>query len=151
MKWNYRRVEVDPSRICPSGFVFRPVATVRIGGSVGSAYLRALVDTGADHTIMPFSVAEDVGAELFVDEEDAARGVSGHEISIIPGRVELELLDPDESRTWTTIIGFVKFAAPEDECSILGHAGCLEYFFATFDGVAQVVELTPRTDLPDST
>ena len=142
MKWTYRRCEVERSRICPSGVVFRPVAMIRIGGSTGSTYLRALIDTCADHTLVPYSVAEDVGAELYHDEHDAAKGVGGHEISIIPGRVELELLSDGEAYQWTAVIGFAKFTTPEDECSILGHAGCLEFFLATFDGVEQVVELT---------
>ena len=150
MKWNYRRIEVDRSRICPSGIVYRPMATMRIRGSVGSAYLRALIDTGADHTLLPFSAAEHIGAELFLDEQDAARGVSGHEIAIIPGRVELELLGESESLRWIAVIGFAKFATPEDECSIFGHAGCLEYFSATFDGVTRSVELMPRVTLPTS-
>ena len=148
MKWTYRRYAVDESRICPSGKVYRPEAKIRVSGTRGEAYLRALLDTGADHTILPFSIAADIGAELFEDEADAAKGVSGHEIIIVPGKVELELLDRDESCKWTAVIGFGQFASSLDECSILGHVGCLEYFFAAFDGLSQVVELTPRSNFP---
>ncbi len=134
MKWSYRRYAVKPSRICPSGIVFRPEAKVRVSGRRGEAYLRVLLDTGADHTVLPFSIAADIGAELFEDEVDAAKGVSGHEIAMIPGMVELELLGDDESCRWTAVVGFAQFASPADECSILGHADCLEFFLAAFDG-----------------
>jgi hypothetical protein len=147
MKWAYRRYSVEESRICPSGLVYRPEAKLRIGGAHGDAYIRALLDTGADHSVFPISIAKDVGAELFEDEHDAAKGISGHEISIIPGRVELELLGDDESYRWSAVIGFAEFVSPSDECSILGHVGCLEFFSATFDGVLHVVELTPRVSL----
>jgi hypothetical protein len=90
------------------------------------------------------SVADRVGAELFRDNHDAVRGVSGHEILIVPGRVLLELISDDGSYQWSAVIGFAEFASPEEECSLLGHAGCLEFFTATFDGVARVFELTPQ-------
>ena len=148
MKWTYCQYTVDQSRICSSGVVYRPEAKIRVGGTRGETYLRVLLDTGADHTVLPYSIAADIGAELFEDDADAAKGVSGHEITIIPGRVELELLDRDESCRWTAIIGFAEFASSADECSIFGHAGCLEYFFATFDGHSQVVELIRRPNFP---
>jgi triosephosphate isomerase len=90
------------------------------------------------------SIAELVAAELFEDEVDVAKGVSGDEIAIIPGRVRLELLSDEDSIAWTATVGFAEFADVEAECSLLGHSGCLEYFFATFDGVNKFVELTPR-------
>jgi hypothetical protein len=148
MKWSYRRYAVGESRICPSGIVSRPEAKVRVSGSLGETYLRVLLDTGADHTVLPYSIAADIGAELFEDELDVAKGVSGHEITIIPGKVDLELLGDDESYRWTAVIGFAQFATPADECGILGHADCLKYFLAAFDGHSQVVELAPRPNFP---
>jgi hypothetical protein len=149
MKWPYRRYAVEPSRLCPSGTVSRPEAKLRVRGSRGETYLRVLLDTGADHTVLPFTIAAEIGAELFEGELDAARGVSGHEIDITPGPVELELLGGDESYRWTAVVGFAQFASPADECSILGHSDGLEFFQATFDGPSQVVELTPRPNLPE--
>jgi hypothetical protein len=97
---------------------------------------------------VPFSVAENVAAELYRDKQDAAKGIGGQEITIIPGRVELELLGDGQSYKWTAVVGFAKFDSPDDECSILGHAGCLEYFLASFDGVERVVELVQIGDFP---
>jgi hypothetical protein len=85
---------------------------------------------------------------LFEDDLDAARGVTGEEISITPGRVNLELLSRDGSCEWTAVVGSAEFASPEEECNLLGHAGCLEFFHAAFDGIARTVELTPIADLP---
>jgi len=148
MRWRYTPYAVEKSRICPSGIVYRPEARLRVRGKTGEAHLRALVDTGADHTLLPISIALNVGAELFLEESDAAKGVGGHEIPIIPGHVQLELNSDQGSLVWSASIGFADFKNTDDECSILGHAGCLEYFLATFDGVAQRIELTPRTTLP---
>ena len=148
MKWPYRRYSVETSRICPSGIVSRPEAKIRVSGKHGEAFLRVLLDTGADHTVLPFSIAVDIGAELFEGGMETAKGVSGHEISMMPGKVELELLDDDASCRWTAVVGFAQFSSPDDECSILGHADCLEFFMAAFDGYSQFVELTPRANFP---
>lgn len=148
MNWNYSEFEVDRSHFCPAGVMFRPVVNVGLSASKDSVYLRALIDTGADQSIVPFSVAERIGAELFEDEQNSVEGISGQGVIVVPGRVRIELFDGRESIDWIAIIGFAKFPAPENECSVLGHAGCLEYFHAAFDGVDRFVELTLRGELP---
>jgi hypothetical protein len=141
MKWAYRQYSVEPSTICPSGIISRPEAKLCIRGTKGEAYVRPLIDTGADHTIVPFSIANDVGAELFSNVLEWARGLGGHEISVVPGRVDLELIGEDINFRWHAIIGFARFSTPEDECCILGPAGCLEQFVTMFDGPRELVEM----------
>jgi len=147
MKWAYRRYSVDRSRICPSGLVYRPLVKLGVHGATGVAFVSALVDTGADHSIFPASIATEVGAELFDDELESAKGISGHAISVTLGRVRLELIAGEQSLAWSAIVGFAKFDS-EDECSVLGHIGVLEFFSAVFDGVNQVLELAPRENFP---
>jgi hypothetical protein len=71
-------------------------------------------------------------------------------VAIVPGRVQLELISDDGCYQWNAVIGFAEFASPEQECNLLGHAGCLELFNATFDGAARVFELTPLVELHDT-
>jgi len=43
--------------------LLRPEVPIRIHGSLGHADVLALVDTGADHSILPLSVADELGIE----------------------------------------------------------------------------------------
>jgi hypothetical protein len=148
MKWPYFRYEVDRSPICPDGVVYRPEARLCVPGNIAEAIIGVLIDTGADHTVFPIFLARRIGARLYEDQRDSARGVGGHGIEMIPGVVELELVNNEGACKWTAVVGFAEFDSPDDECSILGHAGCLEYFLASFDGVERVVELVQIGDFP---
>jgi hypothetical protein len=148
MKWPYFRYEVDRSAICPDGVVFRPEARLCVRGTTAEAIIGVLIDTGADHTLLPISLARRIGARLYEDQRDSARGVGGHGIEMIPGVVELELLSNEGACKWTAVVAFGEFDTPDDECSILGHAGCLEHFLAEFDGPERTVELTQIGTLP---
>jgi hypothetical protein len=47
-----------------------------------------------------------------------------------------------------SLICFYDFASSQDETVILGHAGFLDYFTATFEGRSAIVTLTANDDLP---
>lgn len=143
MKWKYRKYSVDPSPLCPSGVAPRPEAKLRLRGANGDVYVRALVDTGADHCLFPLSIAEDIGVELLDKEADVAKGFSGHEVEVMAGRVRLTLISGGLTYDWDTIVGFAKFPSRSDECCILGRTGGLEYFIATFDEMNLQVSLEP--------
>lgn len=49
---------------------------------------------------------------------------------------------------WHAIVGFLEAEQPEDEVALLGYAGFLEFFRATFDSESQELELTPNSRLP---
>src|SRR5690606_23329119 len=128
MKWKYRKYSVDSSPLCPSGVAPRPEAKLRLRGARGDVYVRVLVDTGADHSLFPLSIAEDIGVELLEAEADVAKGFSGHEVEVIPGCVRLALLSEGQTYEWDTIVGFAKFPSCSEECCILGRTGGLEHF-----------------------
>ncbi len=113
--------------------IFRPEVHVRIHGPRGCGDFLALVDTGADNTILPESIAHDLGIILIPGRGPAATGFGGQAIALSFADVELELVHPQGGPRW---LGQVYFAAKgaSDETLVLGHQGFLDYFTATFSG-----------------
>ena len=60
--------------------------------------------------------------------------------------VELRITDGlHETYQWTTVVGFI---STHLRYSLLGHAGCLQFFDAQFRGADQEVVLTPNSSFP---
>jgi len=57
--------------------LLRPEVPIRVYGPAGAAELLALVDTGADNSILPLSVAHDLGIETTLGKEPAASAYGG--------------------------------------------------------------------------
>jgi len=141
MKFPYQRYEVEPSPAFSSGVVHRPEVPIRLIGPTGDALFLAIVDTGADGTILPKSIGDAIGVRLDEQESVLAAGFGGGHADVLPGRVELEVQQGGDRHRWAATVGFVDFSSPEDEHTILGHAGFLDYFFAAFDGERHELEL----------
>ncbi len=148
MKFPYRSYQVMPTPTLPGGILSRPEIPLHITGPGGTISVLALVDTGADETLLPRSVGDDVGAII----DDSIRwplgGIAGQEIHASPGEVELKLMGPDRSYRWTVTVAFVSFPDPADEQAILGHAGFLASFRALFDGESGELEIQPVATFP---
>jgi hypothetical protein len=119
-----------------------------LSGPTGDLFLLALVVTGADEKIIPFSAAEEIGVELDEEQRSHAGGISGSHLELVAGRVELEIIGSDESFQWPGLISFAKFENVGDECAILGRIGGLEFFTATFDGNQRQGTLVPNDSFP---
>jgi hypothetical protein len=129
-------------------YVHRPLIPVRIISPAGDADHLAFVDPGSDDTLLPRSVATRVGAA--VDDTQAANtsGFGGASLPVAPGDVELLLTDGLAVYRWPAHVGFVTFADADDEMSILGHSGFLDFFTATFHGDRKLLELVPNPTFP---
>lgn len=148
MKFAYREyVSVFPGTK-DFRLILRPVITIRIIGPKAGARWDALVDTGADETLFPWSLAETLGIELDHQMTSEAAGISGDRLKIHYGHVDLRVESSQELVSWKTTVGFVDFSSPSDEVIILGHGGCLDFFTATFDGENAELDLTPNAYLP---
>ena len=129
-------------------FVLRPMIQIRVRGQTRSATYWALVDTGADQVVFPASLARDLNISL--DSTLTGRGNSfgGGALNFILGQVELEIRHSESTVKFQTEVGFMEFDSPDDEVLILGQAGFLAYFTATFDGEDAVLTLSPNSKLP---
>lgn len=117
----------------------RTVIPVRLEGPAGTLPLDAFLDTGADDTVFPDRVAAALGIDLSAAGIGLSRGVGGQQIAIRYTTVKIRLTDYHETRDWEAIVGFAPLG---NSLPMLGFAGCLEYFTATFHGDREEVELT---------
>lgn len=119
---------------------------LRVVGINAAARVWALVDTGADQTIIPRSMGEAIGC-TYSSAESLPVGGFGGGLPVAPAMVTMEVSDGASTLQWTAGVGLADFPRPEDEVAILGRVGCLEHFIAAFDGPGNWLELTPRSSL----
>lgn len=73
-------------------------------------------------------------------------GLGGATVEVTFGDVWIAIDDASSRVSFRTEIGF--HTADDESLAILGHAGFLEYFTATFDGAAVELTLRPNANLP---
>lgn len=127
--------------------ILRPEIPVTVIGPKEEGTYSGLVDTGSDNTILPKSVADQLGIPL-VSGGPPATVFGGHHVHLEVGQVTLQLEAEGEVVRWSAEVQFFAFADEADETVILGHAGFLDYFTATFDGKRGTLSLIPTDELP---
>jgi hypothetical protein len=117
----------------------RPIINVTLIGPAGILPQDALLDTGADDTVFPERIAAQIGVDLTGAPTGSAVGMGTGSALVRYAEVTLRIADYYERREWRAWIGFtaVQFRHP-----MLGFAGFLQYFTATFHGDRAEVELT---------
>ena len=148
MKFKYRSEWVQSAETGEEIQAFRPEVYVRVAGPLRSTRFLGLVDTGADKTMLPASLAEVCGVALTKARGPAIIGLGGKKLRTFFGDVQLGLKQGRKTITWTACVLFHKFKRPEDECLLLGHSGFLDYFTATFDGESHMLSLVPNDRIP---
>jgi hypothetical protein len=103
--------------------------------------VRVLLDTGADDTVFPDHVARLIGLDLAGAPTGTVSGAGAAGLPVRYAQVTLRLTDGREQREWPAWVGFTpsRLTYP-----MLGFAGCLQFFDATFRGAREDVELTPN-------
>ncbi len=86
MKFPYRGIVTAATDDGDYLFVLRPEVPITIVGPAGSATYLALVDTGSDNTILPKSIAEDLGISLQPADGPPATVFGGHRVELLTGQ-----------------------------------------------------------------
>ncbi len=120
----------------------RPVIHVALIGPSQTRVRLSLLDTGADDTVFPEDLASQVGVDLTGAPTATASGVGVVGASLRYAEVDLRLSDGREFRQWRARVGFT--SAPLKR-PLLGFAGFLQFFTATFCGDREEVELAVNT------
>ena len=117
----------------------RPLLDVTLIGPTASIVRSALLDTGADDTIFPEAEAALLGLDLKALPSQTAAGVGQAPHTVLCAQITLRLTDGREFREWPAWVGFTSAALNHP---LLGFAGFLQFFTATFHGDREQVELT---------
>jgi len=123
----------------------QPVVLVGVSGPLGVMPVRALVDTGADDTVFSDAVATTIGLDLSAAPPGTAQGISGGAVVVRYAQVTLQLTQGSERYEWLAWVGFVSIPMRR---GLLGFAGFLQFFTATFHGDREEFELTANALLP---
>lgn len=148
MKFYYRTYWIQPSLRGRWVRVYRPIIPITITGLTNAKRVRGLVDTGSDDTLLPRSLADDLGVETDESLEIKVTNISESPVAIVHGDVELNIQSGTESYSWSTQVGFIDYQDVENEMVILGHKGCLEFFQLFFDGPKKELEIKPGATFP---
>lgn len=148
MRFHYKRFWIKQSEEKPWIVISRPIVPILISGPSGSARLPALVDTGSDETLLPYSVAETLGIKISNATKAEVMGIGDQPLEVSYGTIELCITGLIEQFKWSTRVGFVKYGDPENESVILGHKGCLEFFQLFFDGPKKELEIKLGATFP---
>jgi hypothetical protein len=117
----------------------RPMIIVAILGPAGTVVDKALLDTGADDSVFPDVVAGRIGIDLSNAPTGVAAGIGLSAAATVRyAECTLRISDGREYREWLARVGFT--SAPIHR-PLLGFAGFMQYFTATFHGDRESVEL----------
>jgi hypothetical protein len=126
--------------------ISRPILAVSLTGPAGSRLRDGLLDTGADESIFDPSVAPLIGVDLSQAIEREVNLVGRGRIRCRYAPVQLRITDGiAETYEWDTIVGFAPFPVLR---GLLGFAGFLQFFDASFRGAAQEATLLPNALFP---
>lgn len=126
----------------------RPIIAVSISVPGRNAvFFDALVDTGADISVFPKSVADRLGLNLSGLPASAVFAAVGGMCSYQSHVVSLELRRAPEVIRWDAAVGFVD---REMAYGILGTKGFFEHFDLTYRAKAQTIDISAASDGEDS-
>lgn len=147
MRFPYPSITVQGPRLTLGGgnIRHRPIIAVRITGPGNFTVRDALIDTGADETIFEEWIAARIGVDLSQAPVETVSLVGRPQSPCRYATVELLVTDIQETYRWPALVGFVPARLPYQ---ILGHAGFLQFFEATFRGTDREVILTPNRSFP---
>ncbi len=123
----------------------RPVIDVTVIGPTDSRVSDGLLDTGADDTLFSDALAAKLGIDLSGAPTGSGAGLGMHATTVRYAEVTLRLAGQNEQREWKAWVGFTKALLRQP---LLGYAGFLQFFTATFHGDLEEVELGVNATYP---
>lgn len=123
----------------------RPILPVTIVGPKTKTTRRSQLDPGADDTVFSEALAASIGIDLSASPATSASGVGGRSSVVRFAEVQLSITDGIQTCQWPARVGFT---AARLKRPLMGFAGFLQFFTATFYGDREEVELETNALYP---
>ena len=123
----------------------RPLVVVTLIGPSATSIQTAHVDPGSDDCVFPSHLAPTLGIDLAGAPEGEAAGVGQQPVALRYAQVTFRIANGGERCEWLAWIAFTDLPMNRP---LLGFAGFLQFFTATFHGDQEVVELTANRLFP---
>lgn len=120
--------------------IFRPTVSIIFKNKSKFIQTEAIIDSGADFTILPIEIAGILGIKLDLRKKTTFHGAGSNPFSVYPSPVNIEhILRQGGFRpiNWKTKV----FFAESQPGILLGHKGFLERFKITLDGKRKELEI----------
>ena len=143
MKLPYQGYPVQGIGVTRQTLVYRPTALFRIIGPAGDGLAYGLLDTGADDTLLPDFFLKPLGVSVASGARATIAGIGGGTVTANFVQVDLELSRGKTVYRWAASVGFYSGSR-----AILGQAGVLEHFVASFNHRLRFATLRPNGPLP---
>ena len=147
MRFSYQHISIQSPAVALGGRWVRPrpIIGVTIIGPTDSRLREGLLDTGSDDTVFAEHLAPTLGIDLSSAPIGTMQAANRTRACVRYAQVRLRLTDGVEQREWPAWVGFTP--APLNQ-PLLGFAGFLQFFTATFHGDREQVELMVNSLYP---
>lgn len=146
MLFSYAPVEVASTTTGEIETYWRPTIPLVIHGETDIVLCSALVDSGADVSLIPKSIAVELGLKLQLCRGPAPIAFGGGTIQAYSTEAVLQLSDGSEDVAWLAQLLVFEADQAHEQNAILGHIGFFEFFRTTFDSRLHQLELQPNAN-----
>jgi hypothetical protein len=140
LKFRYQLIPTKKAIVSLAGRLVRPrpMILVTVIGPTGTSVERAYLDPMKDDCVFPEDVADKIGIDLTNAPQGEAEGVGKVPVPLRYAQGFLRLANGGERHEWRA---WVAFTPAQLHRPLLGFAGFLQFFTATFHGDKEEVEL----------
>lgn len=120
--------------------IFRAAVPIFFKNKEKFVYVQALVDSGADYTILPIELAGELGLKLSVKDKMEFFGAGNNPFTVYPSLTKITHLirqDGFRSVSWKSEVYF----AESQSSILLGNIGFLDQFKVIFDSKNKELEI----------
>ncbi len=120
--------------------LFRPTVPITFKSKSQFIFTEAIIDSGADFTILPIEIAGALGLALNAKAKTTFLGAGNNPFTVYPSPEVIEhILRQSGFRPiqWKSIVFFAEL----QPAILLGHKGFLEHFKVTLDGQRKELEI----------